>query len=54
MYTEQMRVLEVYAAEKGDKVVLVGTGCESTRETIVKSREAARMGFEYVIILTPS
>ncbi|MFC1692196.1 dihydrodipicolinate synthase family protein [Candidatus Latescibacterota bacterium] len=54
MDTERMRVLEVFTAEKGDKVVLAGTACESTRETIVKSREAARMGFDYVIILTPS
>jgi len=51
---EQLRVLEVFAEEKGDKVVMVGTGCESTRRTVEKSRMASEMGFDYVIILTPS
>jgi 4-hydroxy-2-oxoglutarate aldolase len=50
---EQLRVLEVFAQEKGDKVVMVGTGCESTRETIEKSRVVAQMGFDYVSVLTP-
>ena len=30
---ERLLVLEVFAQEKGDKVVMVGTGCESTKET---------------------
>ena len=51
---EQIRVLEVFAEEKGDKVVMVGTGCESTRQTIEKSKLASEMGFDYVSILTPS
>ena len=51
---EQREVLEVFAEEKGDKVVMVGTGCESTRQTIEKSRVAADMGFDYVSVLTPS
>jgi 4-hydroxy-2-oxoglutarate aldolase len=50
---EQLLVLEVFAQEKGDKVVMVGTGCESTRETIEKSHVAAQMGFDYVSVLTP-
>lgn len=50
---EQVRVLEVFAAEKGDKAVMVGTACESTRETIEKSKVASEMGFDYVSILTP-
>jgi 4-hydroxy-2-oxoglutarate aldolase len=50
---ERLLVLEVFAQEKGDKVVMVGTGCESTRETIEKSRVAAQMGFDYVSVLTP-
>ena len=50
---EQMQVLEVFAAEKGDKVVMVGTGCESTKQTIEKSRVVAQMGFDYVSVLTP-
>jgi len=50
---ERLLVLEVFAQEKGDKVVMVGTGCESTKETIEKSHVAAQMGFEYVSVLTP-
>lgn len=50
---EQIKVLEVFAEEKGDKTVMVGTGCESTRETIQKSTIAADMGFPYVSVLTP-
>lgn len=51
---EQYRILEVFAEEKGNKVVLVGAGCESTRQTIEKSKLALEMGFDYVSILTPS
>ena len=50
---EQNQVLEVFAEEKGQKVVMVGTGCESTRQTIEKSKVAANMGFDYVSVLTP-
>ena len=51
---EQIQVLEVFAEEKGNKVVLVGTGCESTRQTIEKSKMASEMGFDYVSIITPN
>ncbi len=51
---EQIQVLEVFAEEKGNKVVMVGTGCESTRQTIEKSKLALEMGFDYVSVLTPS
>ncbi|MHC4594527.1 MAG: dihydrodipicolinate synthase family protein [Planctomycetota bacterium] len=51
---EQIQILEVFAEEKGDKVVMVGTGCESTKQTIEKSKLASEMGFDYVSILTPS
>jgi len=50
---ERMLVLKVFAEERGDKVVMVGTGCESTCETIQKSRLAAQMGFDYASVLTP-
>ncbi len=50
---EQFAVLEVFAEEKGDKVVMVGTGCESSRETVERSKRVARMGFDYVSVLTP-
>ena len=51
--SEQAQVLEVFAEEKGDKTVMVGTARESTRETIAVSKRAAGMGFEYVSVLTP-
>ena len=50
---EQDQVLEVFAQEKGDKVVMVGTGCESTKQTIEKSKLVREMGFDYVSVLTP-
>jgi 4-hydroxy-2-oxoglutarate aldolase len=50
---EQIQILEVFAEEKGDKIVMVGTGCESTRQTIEKSRWVCEMGFDYVSVLTP-
>jgi len=51
---EQIQVLDIFAEEKGNKVVMVGTGCESTRQTIEKSKLVSNMGFDYVSILTPS
>ena len=51
--TEQIEVLEVFAEAKGDKVVMVGTGCESAKQTIEKSKLAGQMGFDYVSVLTP-
>jgi 4-hydroxy-2-oxoglutarate aldolase len=50
---EQIKVQEVFAETKGDKVVMVGTGCESTFQTIEKSKTAAMMGFDFVSVLTP-
>jgi 4-hydroxy-2-oxoglutarate aldolase len=50
---ERLLVLEVFKAEKGDKVVMVGTGFESTKETVEKSHIAAQMGFDYISVLTP-
>lgn len=51
---EQRQVLEVIAAEKADKVVMVGCGCESTVQTIAKCKQAAELGFEFASVLTPS
>ncbi len=51
---EQIKILEVFAEEKGDKVVMVGTGCESTKQTIEKSKLVCEMGFDYASVLTPS
>ena len=50
---EQVQVLEIFAEEKGDKVVMVGTGCESSKQTIEKSKLVCEMGFDYVSVLTP-
>lgn len=50
---ERLLVLKVFADERGNKTVIVGTGCESTWETIEKSHLAAQMGFDYVSVLTP-
>jgi 4-hydroxy-2-oxoglutarate aldolase len=51
---EQMRILEVFAGEKGEKTVMVGAACESTCHTIEKTKHAAEMGFPYASVLTPS
>lgn len=50
---EQWQVLDLFADFKGDKVILVGTACESTLETIEKSKRVADMGFAYISVLTP-
>jgi len=50
---EQWQVLEIFAECKGEKIIMVGTACESTRETIEKSKRFAEFGFEYVSVLTP-
>ena len=50
---EQMQVLGVFSEEKGDKIVMTGTACESTAETIDRSRLAADFGCDYVSVLTP-
>ncbi|MFP4456229.1 MAG: 4-hydroxy-tetrahydrodipicolinate synthase [Clostridia bacterium] len=36
-----------------DKMVIAGTGCESTRETIALSKEAAEIGCDAALVLTP-
>ncbi|MBT3359434.1 MAG: dihydrodipicolinate synthase family protein [Rhodospirillales bacterium] len=51
---EQRRVLEIFAEEKGDKVVMVGCGCESTRQTIEKCKITADLGLDFASVLTPS
>lgn len=45
------------AARKGipsDKLFLAGTGCESTHSTIALSKEAARLGADVALLITPS
>jgi len=36
-----------------DKLMLAGTGCESTRETIILTKEAARAGADAAVVLNP-
>ncbi|MBN1298251.1 MAG: dihydrodipicolinate synthase family protein [Actinobacteria bacterium] len=51
---EKMKVLETFVKNRAGKVIMAGTGCESTRETISLSREAAKTGADFVSVLTPS
>ena len=50
---EQIQILDVFAEAKAEKMVMVGTACESTKQTIEKSKLASEMGFDYASILTP-
>lgn len=52
--TEKLRLIE--AAVKtvdGRRLVLAGTGAESTRETIALTRQAAALGIDYALVITP-
>jgi len=51
---EKLKVLETFVKNKGDKVIMAGTGCESTRETISLSKEAIKIGADFISVLTPS
>ena len=42
---EQFKVLEVFAENKGDKVIMAGTACESTKQTIEKNKRSRGYGF---------
>ncbi|MHB1347911.1 MAG: dihydrodipicolinate synthase family protein [Candidatus Humimicrobiaceae bacterium] len=53
-YGEKLKVLEVFVSNKADKVIMAGTGCESTKETISFSKDAAKLGADFVSVLTPS
>jgi len=46
-------VAEVKANWPASKMVIAGTGCETTRETIKLSRQAADLGVDACLILTP-
>ena len=53
-FDERLRVIEAGAtAIAGRKTVLAGTGAESTKHTIQLTREAARLGVEYALVVTP-
>jgi 4-hydroxy-2-oxoglutarate aldolase len=46
-------VAETRANLPAEKMVIAGTGCETTRETIELSRAAAELGVDACLILTP-
>jgi len=51
---EKLRVWETARqAIPSDRVMIAGTGCESTRQTIVLTRQAARAGADVVLLVTP-
>ncbi len=53
-FDERLKLIEAGAAAiDGRKTVLAGTGAESTKHTIYLTREAARLGVEYALIVTP-
>ena len=52
---EKMKVMEVSRESiPTSKVMLVGTGLESTRETIQFTNQAAKMGADCALVVTPS
>jgi len=52
---EKLKVFETTMEGKAEhQVVMAGTGCESTRETIAFSKKVAAMGADYVSVITPS
>jgi 4-hydroxy-2-oxoglutarate aldolase len=51
---EKHSVLETARDAIGsDKLLIAGTGCESTRQTIALTREAAEIGADAALLLTP-
>ena len=52
--SEKLRLIEtaVHTID-GRRIVMAGTGAESTRETIGLTREAAALGIDYAIVITP-
>jgi 4-hydroxy-2-oxoglutarate aldolase len=51
---EKLRLLDsARQAIPTDKVMMAGTGCESTRETTALTRQAAEMGADAALIVTP-
>ena len=52
--SEKLRLIETAVRTiDGRRIVMAGTGAESTRETIGLTREAADLGIDYAIVITP-
>jgi 4-hydroxy-2-oxoglutarate aldolase len=53
-HTEKLLLIEAgVEAIGGQKVVMAGTGAESTKGTIELTKEAAALGIDYALIVTP-
>lgn len=53
-HSERMRVIELGVEQvNGRRVVMAGTGAESTRATIESTRAAADLGIDYALVITP-
>jgi 4-hydroxy-2-oxoglutarate aldolase len=51
---EKLRILEAARrAIPSDKLMIAGTGCESTRQTVALTRRAAQAGADAVLVVTP-
>ena len=50
---ESIEVTKVFAKTKGPKTLMVGTGRESTRETIAFTNRVADLGADFASIITP-
>ncbi len=51
---EKLRILDTARpAIPADKLMIAGTGCESTRETIDLTRQAAQAGADAALVITP-
>ena len=52
---EKMKVVEISRESiHTSKIMLVGTGMESTQETIQLTNQVAKMGADYALVVTPS
>ena len=58
VYLAEQEKLRVWEAARqvipSDKLMIAGTGCESTRQTIDLSRQAAQAGADAVLVVTPN
>ena len=51
---EKLQLIEATAQEaKADRIIMAGTGMESTRETIHLTNEAAKAGAQLALLITP-
>lgn len=58
VYLAEQEKLRVWEAARqvipSDKLMITGTGCESTRQTIDLSRQAAQAGADAILVVTPN